>query len=55
METVSFKACLGKQEVFSLEMGRFRGTLITAFKWLKNYCVGEEDKLVCRSYDRTSR
>lgn len=36
-----------------MEMGRFRGALITAFKWLKNYRAAEEDKLACRSYDRT--
>lgn len=55
IKTTLIKARLRKQEVFSSEMGRFRGARITAFKWLKNYCMDEEEKLLCRHCDRTSR
>lgn len=55
IKTTLIKAWLRKQEVFSSEMGRFRGARITAFKWLKNYCMDEEEKLLCRHCDRTSR
>lgn len=53
MNTVLIKTWL-RQEVFSLDMERLRGALMTDFKLLKNNYVVEAE-ILCRSYGRTRR
>lgn len=53
IKTVLIRAWIRKTELFNLEMGRFRGTLITTFKWLK-IIIWIRMKDYRASYDQTN-